>query len=101
MSYSGYEEEEPVYEQRLEGESPLGHPEQPQVIVESPLVQHDPSLTSAIGLAPNNHQQQDPTSDLNVSILCFQIGVDQFDIFRYLFTKGVGNGPSRSRTCFF
>ena len=85
MSYSGYEEEEPIYEQRLEQESPLGNsshshtshshtshshqvqqPEQPQVIVESPLVQHDPSLTSSIGLGPSTHQQ-DPTSDLNVS----------------------------------
>ena len=78
MSYSGYEEEEPIYEQRLEQESPLGNtshshtnhqvqqPEQPQVIVESPLVQHDPSLTSSIGLGPSTHQQ-DPTSELNVS----------------------------------
>ena len=77
MSYSGYEEEEPIYEQRLEQESPLGNsshshtnhqvqqPEQPQVIGESPLVQHDPSLTSSIGLGPSSHQQ-DPTSELNV-----------------------------------
>lgn len=69
MSY-GYEDDEGVYEPRLDQESPL-HTENPAVIVEnavSPLVNQNPTLSSTLNLG--HHPEE--TSDLNVSrFLCW------------------------------